>query len=89
MPGVLIMEAMAQVGGILLLNTTENPENKLVYFTGLDKVKFRKPVRPGDQIRFELEMVNYRRTICRMIGKAFVDGDLVTEGELTAAIVER
>lgn len=89
MPGVLILEAMAQVGGTLLLNTTENPENKLVYFTGLDKVKFRKPVRPGDQIRFELEMVNYRRTICRMVGKAYVDGDLVTEGELTAAIVER
>jgi UDP-3-O-[3-hydroxymyristoyl] N-acetylglucosamine deacetylase/3-hydroxyacyl-[acyl-carrier-protein] dehydratase len=89
MPGVLILEAMAQVGGILLLNTTADPENKLVYFTGLDKVKFRKPVRPGDQIRFELEMVNYRRTICRMVGKAYVDGDLVTEGEMTAAIVER
>ncbi|MFQ5630613.1 MAG: bifunctional UDP-3-O-[3-hydroxymyristoyl] N-acetylglucosamine deacetylase/3-hydroxyacyl-ACP dehydratase [bacterium] len=89
MPGVLILEAMAQVGGTLLLNTTDNPENKLVYFTGLDKVKFRKPVRPGDQIRFELEMVNYRRTICRMVGKAYVEGDVVTEGELTAAIVER
>lgn len=89
MPGVLILEAMAQVGGILLLNTTDDPENKLVYFTGLDKVKFRKPVRPGDQIRFELEMINYRRTICRMVGKAYVEGDLVTEGEMTAAIVER
>lgn len=89
MPGVLILEAMAQVGGILLLNTEENPEEKLVYFTGLDKVKFRKPVRPGDQIRFELEMLKYRRAFCRMAGKAFVDGDLVCEAELAAAVVDR
>ncbi len=89
MPGVLILEAMAQVGGILLLNTEENPEEKLVYFTGLDKVKFRKPVRPGDQIRFELEMIKYRRAFCRMAGKAYVAGDLVCEAELAAAVVDR
>jgi len=89
MPGVLILEAMAQTGGILLLDTQANPEEKLVYFTGIDKVKFRKPVRPGDQIRFELDMLKYRKTICRMAGKAYVDGDLVCEAELTAAIVDR
>ena len=62
---------------------------KLVYFTGLDKVKFRKPVRPGDQIRFELEMIKYRRAFCRMAGKAYVAGDLVCEAELAAAVVDR
>jgi UDP-3-O-[3-hydroxymyristoyl] N-acetylglucosamine deacetylase/3-hydroxyacyl-[acyl-carrier-protein] dehydratase len=88
MPGVLILEAMAQTGGILLLDTHANPEEKLVYFTGIDKVKFRKPVRPGDQIRFELDMLKYRKSICRMAGKAYVNGDLVCEAELTAAVVD-
>ena len=89
MPGVLILEAMAQVGGILLLNTEQNPDEKLVYFTGLDKVKFRKPVVPGDQIRFEIEMIKFRKTYCRMAGKAYVAGDLVCEAELAAAVVDR
>ncbi len=89
MPGVLIVEAMAQAGGILLLNTVDDPENKLVYFLGIDGVRFRKPVLPGDQIRFELEMVHFRRGTCKMQGKAFVDGDLVTEATLMATIVDR
>ncbi len=89
MPGVLIVEAMAQAGGILLLNTVDNPENKLVYFLGIDGVRFRKPVLPGDQIRFELEMVHFRRGTCKMLGKAFVEGDLVTEATLMATIVDR
>ncbi len=89
MPGVLILEAMAQTGGILLLNTQENPEEKLVYFTGIDKVKFRKPVRPGDQLRFELKMLKFRQSICKMEGKAYVDGTLVCEAELSAAVVNR
>jgi len=89
MPGVLIIEAMAQVGGILLLNTQSNPEDKLVYFTGLDRVKFRKPVRPGDQLRFEVEMLKFRQSLCRMSGKAFVANELVCEAELSAAIVNR
>jgi len=89
MPGVLILEAMAQVGGILLLNTQDDPESKLVYFTGLDRVKFRKPVRPGDQIRFEVEMVKFRQSLCKMSGKAFVANDLVCEAELSAAVVDR
>ncbi len=89
MPGVLILEAMAQVGGVLLLNTQDRPEDKLVYFTGLDKVKFRKPVRPGDQLRFEVEMIKLRQTMCRMAGKAYVGNDLACEAELSAAVVNR
>jgi UDP-3-O-[3-hydroxymyristoyl] N-acetylglucosamine deacetylase/3-hydroxyacyl-[acyl-carrier-protein] dehydratase len=89
MPGVLIIEAMAQVGGVLLLNSEMKPESKLVLFTGIDKVKFRKQVIPGDQIRFELEMVKYRRSICKMAGKAFLGEHLVCEAELSAAVVER
>jgi UDP-3-O-[3-hydroxymyristoyl] N-acetylglucosamine deacetylase/3-hydroxyacyl-[acyl-carrier-protein] dehydratase len=89
MPGVLIVEAMAQAGGILLLNTVENPENKLVYFLGIDGVRFRKPVLPGDQIKFELEMILFRRGTCKMQGKATVDGVVVTEATLMATIVDR
>lgn len=89
MPGVLIVEAMAQVGGILLLNTVENPDRKLVYFMGLDGVRFRKPVSPGDQIRFELEMLQFRRNTCKMEGKAFVSGDLVAEATLMASVVDK
>jgi UDP-3-O-[3-hydroxymyristoyl] N-acetylglucosamine deacetylase/3-hydroxyacyl-[acyl-carrier-protein] dehydratase len=89
MPGVLIVEAMAQVGGILLLNTVDEPDKKLVYFMGLDGVRFRKPVVPGDQIRFELELLKFRRNTCKMEGKAFVSGDLVAEATLMASVVER
>ncbi len=89
MPGVLIVEAMAQVGGVLLLNAEANPDEKLVYFTGIDNVRFRKPVVPGDQLWFEVEMVKFRRSICKMAGKAFVDGELVCEAEMMAAIVDR
>lgn len=89
MPGVLIVEAMAQAGGLLLLNTVENPEKKLLYFMGIDKVRFRKPVFPGDQLRFEVEMLQFRRGTCKMAGKAYVDGNLVTEAELMATVVER
>ena len=89
MPGVLILEAMAQTGGILLLQADTDPQSKLVYFTGLDKVKFRKPVRPGDQLRFEMKMLKLRRNICKMSGQAFVDGQLVCEAELAAAVVDR
>ena len=88
MPGVLIIEAMAQVGGILLLDAEDDPTNKLVYFTGIDRVKFRRPVLPGDQIRFELDMIKYRRSICKMDGKGYVGDELVVEAELSAAVVD-
>jgi len=89
MPGVLIIEAMAQVGGLLLMDAIENPEAKVVYFMSLDKVKWRRPVTPGDQLRFELEMLQMRRHVCRMRGIGLVDGQLVAEAEMMARIVDR
>ena len=89
MPGVLIVEAMAQAGGFMILNTIENPENKLVYFMGIDRVRFRKPFTPGDQVRCELEMIQFRPNSCKMSGKAFVDGKVVCEGTFLAVIVDR
>lgn len=89
MPGVLILEAMAQAGGMMVMNPEIDFKDKLVYFTGIDKVKFRKPVTPGDQLRFEIELLRARSTIFKMKGKAFVDSKLVCEAELTAAIMDR
>ncbi len=89
MPGVLVIESMGQTGGVLLLNSIENPETKVVYFTGLDNVKFRRPVIPGDQVRFTVEMILFRRGICKMKGEAHVDGVLVAEADMTAAVVDR
>ncbi|RPH34202.1 bifunctional UDP-3-O-[3-hydroxymyristoyl] N-acetylglucosamine deacetylase/3-hydroxyacyl-ACP dehydratase [bacterium] len=89
MPGVLILEAMAQTGGILLLNGIENPEGKLVFFMSINNAKFRKPVTPGDQLVFELTMISRKSKICQMAGKAFVDGTLVAEAEMMASIIER
>ena len=90
MPGVLIIEAMAQAGGILLLNTVENPESKVVYFMGMDEVRFRKPVLPGDQLRFELDMIQYRKGgACKMQGKAFLGDELAAEAILLATIMDK
>jgi UDP-3-O-[3-hydroxymyristoyl] N-acetylglucosamine deacetylase/3-hydroxyacyl-[acyl-carrier-protein] dehydratase len=89
MPAVLIIEAMAQVGGVMLLNTVDNPANYLVYFTRIDKARFRKPVLPGDQLRFELELLALKMRVCKMHGRAYVGTDLVAEAELQANIVER
>jgi UDP-3-O-[3-hydroxymyristoyl] N-acetylglucosamine deacetylase/3-hydroxyacyl-[acyl-carrier-protein] dehydratase len=89
MPGVLIVEAMAQVGGMLLMGAVENPEDKVVYFMSLNNVKFRRPVVPGDQIRFELEMLQFRGKRCKMRGEAFVDGNKAAEAEMMAQIVDR
>ena len=89
MPGVLIIEAMAQVGGLLMMDTIENPDEKIVYFMTLDKVKWRRPVIPGDQIRFELEVIQIRGTTCRMRGVGTVDGKTVAEAEMMARVVDR
>jgi UDP-3-O-[3-hydroxymyristoyl] N-acetylglucosamine deacetylase/3-hydroxyacyl-[acyl-carrier-protein] dehydratase len=89
MPGVLIIEAMAQTGGIMLMDIQDNPDQKLVYFTGIDKAKFRKPVRPGDQLRFEMKLLKLRGPICKMAGQAFVADELVCEAELSAAVVDK
>jgi UDP-3-O-[3-hydroxymyristoyl] N-acetylglucosamine deacetylase / 3-hydroxyacyl-[acyl-carrier-protein] dehydratase len=89
MPAVLILEAMAQAGGILLLKTVGNPETKLVYFMSIDKAKFRKPVLPGDQLIFDLELVRLKSRICQMNGKAYVRGALVAEAVFLSTIVDR
>jgi UDP-3-O-[3-hydroxymyristoyl] N-acetylglucosamine deacetylase / 3-hydroxyacyl-[acyl-carrier-protein] dehydratase len=89
MPGVLIVEAMAQTGGILLLNALPNIEEKLVYFMQINNVKFRKPVVPGDQLILEVELINKRSKVFIMKGKTFVNDELVCEAELMAGIVDR
>ena len=90
MPGVLQIEAMAQVGGILVLNTVPDPENYLTYFMKIDKVKFKNKVLPGDTLIFELELVSpIRRGICHMFGRAFVGTKIVMEGELMAQIAKK
>jgi beta-hydroxyacyl-ACP dehydratase FabZ len=89
MPGVLIVEAMAQVGGVLLLKDVPDRENKLVYFMGIDEARFRKPVVPGDQLRLELEVLRIKSSTCKLQGKAFVDGQLVAEAVVMSAMVDR
>jgi len=85
MPGVLILEGMAQVGALLAyLSAPEMIGGKLVFFAGLDKVRFRKVVRPGDQLILKLEMVKQKTKLVKMTGKAYVDDELVTEAELLA-----
>jgi UDP-3-O-[3-hydroxymyristoyl] N-acetylglucosamine deacetylase / 3-hydroxyacyl-[acyl-carrier-protein] dehydratase len=89
MPGVLIIEAMAQTGGVLLLNGIENPGDKLVLFMSINNAKFRRPVVPGDQLVFELKLTSRKSRICQMSGKAYVDGSVVAEADLMASIVDR
>jgi UDP-3-O-[3-hydroxymyristoyl] N-acetylglucosamine deacetylase/3-hydroxyacyl-[acyl-carrier-protein] dehydratase len=89
MPGVLLVEAMAQTGGVLVLSTVDEPEKYSTYFLKIDKVKFKQKVVPGDTVLFKLEMTEpVRRGIVMMYGQAFVDGKLVCEGELTAQIIK-
>lgn len=89
MPGVLIVEAMAQTGGILLLNSLPNFEEKLVYFMQINNAKFRKPVVPGDQLFLEVELTNKKSKVFMMKGKAFVNDVLVAEAEFMAGIVDK
>ncbi len=89
MPGVLIVEAMAQAGGLMLLHMIDDPQSKVVYFMGIDNARFRRPVRPGDQLRFEVDMLNFRRGMCKIAGKAFVDDTLVTEATMMAMLMEK
>ena len=89
MPGVLIIEAMAQVGGMLLMASFDEPESKVVYFMSLDNVKFRRPVKPGDQIRFELDIVQIRGAVCKMRGVGLVEGEVVAEADMAAMVRDR
>jgi beta-hydroxyacyl-ACP dehydratase FabZ len=89
MPGVLIVEAMAQTGGLLLMGQVPDREKKVVYFMSLDNVKFRRPVVPGDQLRMEIEMLQFRGKIAKMKGVALVDGQVATEADMMACVVDR
>jgi len=90
MPGVLILEGMAQVGCFLLMRSLNlQGVKKVVYFTGIDGARFRRPVVPGDQIRFEVSIVQLRRQMCRMKGAALVDGKIAAEAEMNAVVVDR
>ena len=88
MPGVLVLEALAQVGAVLWLAAERDMSNKYVYFAGADKVRFRRPVVPGDQLRCELEVVRVRSRACRVVGRATVDGELAVEATLLSVIAD-
>lgn len=89
MPGVLVLESLAQAAGFLVLNPVADPATKLVYFTAIDKVRFRRTVTPGDQLILEQELLRVRLNTYKMAGKAYVDGQLVMEAEMMAMIVDR
>jgi 3-hydroxyacyl-[acyl-carrier-protein] dehydratase len=89
MPGVLVVEALAQVGVILLFSYEENRQSKLVYFSGIDRCRFRNPVVPGDQLRLQVTVLKKRERYFKMRGEALVEGKLVAEAELSCTVVDR
>jgi 3-hydroxyacyl-[acyl-carrier-protein] dehydratase len=89
MPGVLMVEAIAQAGGALLLTEIPDRDQKLMVFTGIDNAKFRKAVVPGDQLRIEVTVLNWRRTAVKMLGVATVDGKVACEATVTCMLVPR
>jgi len=89
MPGVLLVEAMAQAGGYLLFSRVPDRENKLIFFTGIDNCRFRRPVVPGDQVVFDVEVIHARRGFAKIHGRATVDGEPAVEADLMSAMTER
>jgi 3-hydroxyacyl-[acyl-carrier-protein] dehydratase len=89
MPGVLVVEAIAQAGGALLLTEIPDREKKVMLFTGIERAKFRRPVVPGDQLRIEVEVLNWRVRAVKMEGKAYIDGKLACEAVIMCAVVPR
>lgn len=90
MPGVLIIEAMAQAGGVLAqVSAGEDGLGSIIYLMGMDKVRFRKMVTPGDQLIFELTVMNFRKKVAKMAGKALVDGEIAAEAQLMAGFGEK
>jgi 3-hydroxyacyl-[acyl-carrier-protein] dehydratase len=89
MPGVLLVEAIAQAGGALLLNEIPDRGDKLMVFTGIERAKFRRPVVPGDQVRIEVDVLNWRSRAVRMQGNAFVEGKLACEAVVMCQLVPR
>jgi 3-hydroxyacyl-[acyl-carrier-protein] dehydratase len=88
-PGVLIIESMAQTGGLLLLMEIPDRENKLLYFVAVDDARFRRPVVPGDQLKLEMTVLSWRATFCKLQGKATVNGELAAEATLMCKMVDR
>jgi beta-hydroxyacyl-ACP dehydratase FabZ len=88
-PGVLLVEGMAQAGGLLLLHDQENRGSKLIYLASVDEVKFRRPVVPGDQVRYEVEVLRLRSLHCKLRGRALVDGQVAAEAVIGSAMVDR
>lgn len=89
MPGVLIIEAMAQTGGVLLLQEVPDRGKKLLYFVAVDDARFRRPVLPGDQLRLEVTVLSFRGNFCKLDGKATVNGELAAEATLMCKMVDR
>lgn len=89
MPGVLIVECMAQIGGLMILANAGEADQLIMYFTSLDNVKFRRPVKPGDQLRIEVGMIQRRGRMCKMHGVARVDGEIVCEADMGAMVRDR
>jgi len=89
MPGVLIVEALAQAGGILLYHSIPNPDKKFVLFSKIDNMKFRKPVVPGDQLRLECELIKFKGRFFWLHGKAFVEREVAVEGDMLASALDR
>lgn len=88
-PGVLLIEGMAQAGGLLLLNEIPDRASKLLYFGSIDQARFRRPVVPGDQVRYEIDVLRFRRLYCKLAAKALVDGQVAAEAVLTSVMVDR
>ncbi len=88
MPGVLIIESMAQTGGLLLLQEVPDREKKLLYFVAIDNARFRRPVVPGDQLRIEVKVIAFRGDFCKLEGRASVNGDLAAEATLMCKMVD-
>ena len=89
MPGVLVVEAMAQAGAIIMMAAIQDRDNKLVVFTGIERAKFRRPVTPGYQLRIEVDVLSMKTRVGRIEGKAFVDGKLACQATLTCQVVPR
>ncbi len=89
MPGVLIVEGMAQCGGILAFQSVPNPKEKLVYFASLDNIKFRRPVEPGDTIRYEIEVLRFSGKICKMKGAVYVGEELACSADMLATLMDK
>ena len=88
-PGVLIIEALAQAGAVLLFREVPDRDSKLLYFTGIDEAKFRRPVVPGDQLRLEVTVLRFKLGFAKLKAEAYVDGQLVAEALVSSALAER